>query len=229
MSLFKPFRTVVCTTFCLLGVGTTQAVLIDRGGGMIYDSDKNITWYDFTTPTRTTWQAQMTWASNLTVTFGGTTFDDWRLPIEYPDAYTGLWCVQSEIGHLYYTELGNSVGGTKTGPFKNLKSGYYWTGTEFTVTSDRSNAWCFFMLDGMNGYTAKYDPRYAMAVRDGDVGPVAGDVDGDGHVDVSDLLYLVEAFGSVPGDANYDPRCDFNGDESVDVSDLLDLVLNFGL
>jgi hypothetical protein len=57
---------------------------------------------------------------------------------------------------------------------------------------------------------------------------LAGDVDGDGHVDVTDLLWLVDAFGSMTGDSNYDPRCDFNGDGSVDVSDLLDMVYNFG-
>jgi len=58
--------------------------------------------------------------------------------------------------------------------------------------------------------------------------PEPGDVDGDGHVDVVDLLYLVDAFGSVTGDANYDPRCDFNSDGGVDVVDLLILVENFG-
>ncbi len=58
--------------------------------------------------------------------------------------------------------------------------------------------------------------------------PIPGDVDGDGHVDVVDLLYFVDAFGSVIGDANYDPRCDFNDDGSVDVVDLLDLAYNFG-
>jgi hypothetical protein len=57
---------------------------------------------------------------------------------------------------------------------------------------------------------------------------VAGDVDGDGHVDVVDLLYLVDAFGSAVGDANYDPRCDFNSDGGVDVIDLLIMVDNFG-
>ena len=55
-----------------------------------------------------------------------------------------------------------------------------------------------------------------------------GDVDGDSHVDVVDLLYLVDAFGSMTGDANYDARCDFNNDGAVDVVDLLDLVYNFG-
>jgi hypothetical protein len=58
--------------------------------------------------------------------------------------------------------------------------------------------------------------------------PLPGDVDGDGHVDVVDLLYFVDAFGSASGDANYDPTCDFNSDGSVDVVDLLILVENFG-
>ena len=58
--------------------------------------------------------------------------------------------------------------------------------------------------------------------------PIAGDVDGDGHVNVVDLLYLVDAFGGVPGDSNYSVACDFNRDDSVDVVDLLMLVENFG-
>ncbi len=56
-----------------------------------------------------------------------------------------------------------------------------------------------------------------------------GDVNGDGSVDVVDLLYFVDAFGTAPGDAKWNPACDFNNDGSVDVVDLLDLVFNFGL
>jgi hypothetical protein len=55
-----------------------------------------------------------------------------------------------------------------------------------------------------------------------------GDFNGDGQVDVVDLLYLVDSFGTVLGDAMYDPYCDTNHDGSVDVADLLDLVYNFG-
>jgi hypothetical protein len=62
-----------------------------------------------------------------------------------------------------------------------------------------------------------------------DVGPIPGDIDDDGYVDVVDLLYFVDAFGSVSGDANYDARCDFNDDDAVDVVDLLILVENFGV
>ncbi len=61
-------------------------------------------------------------------------------------------------------------------------------------------------------------------------GPLlAGDIDGDGHVDVVDLLYFANAFGSVTGDANYDVRCDLNADGSVDVIDLLTMVASFGV
>lgn len=58
--------------------------------------------------------------------------------------------------------------------------------------------------------------------------PVQGDITGDGHVDVIDVLTFVDAFGAVLGDARYDLSCDLNQDDVVDVIDLLSLVGNFG-
>ncbi len=55
-----------------------------------------------------------------------------------------------------------------------------------------------------------------------------GDVDGDGHVDVIDLLWLIDTFGKSAGDAGYNAACDFNGDGAVDVIDLLTMIGNFG-
>jgi hypothetical protein len=55
-----------------------------------------------------------------------------------------------------------------------------------------------------------------------------GDINRDNSVDVTDLLTLVDAFGSIVGDSNYDSTCDFNSDGSVDVVDLLTLTENFG-
>jgi hypothetical protein len=54
------------------------------------------------------------------------------------------------------------------------------------------------------------------------------DVDGDGLVDVVDLLYLVDSWGLDIGDAAYNRACDFNYDGMVDVVDLLTLVDVFG-
>ena len=55
-----------------------------------------------------------------------------------------------------------------------------------------------------------------------------GDVDGDTHVDVVDLLFLVDAFGTHFAGPIYDSSCDFNCDGAVDVVDLLTLVYAFG-
>ena len=52
-----------------------------------------------------------------------------------------------------------------------------------------------------------------------------GDINGDGYVDVVDLLYLVDDFGKVTTAGG---PADFNADGAVDVEDLLDLANNFG-
>ena len=57
---------------------------------------------------------------------------------------------------------------------------------------------------------------------------ILGDVNGDGKVDASDLSDLSKAYGSEPGDLNWNPDCDFNEDNKVDASDLSDLNKNYG-
>ncbi len=57
---------------------------------------------------------------------------------------------------------------------------------------------------------------------------LAGDVNGDGVVDIHDLTLFAAAFGTNKEDANYDARCDFNDDGKVDGIDLIILSYNFG-
>ncbi len=59
-------------------------------------------------------------------------------------------------------------------------------------------------------------------------GGLAGDCDGDGHVDVIDLLIFIDSFGKSAGEIGYNYACDFDCDTTVDVFDLIDLVRNFG-
>lgn len=55
--------------------------------------------------------------------------------------------------------------------------------------------------------------------------PAAGDIDGDGHVDVSDLLTLAASFGAIRDvHANYSVRADLDGNGTVDLLDLLVIV-----
>ena len=85
------------------------------GNRLIYDSDLDITWYDYT-KSWDTWQNQVNWAAGLSVNFGGNIYDDWRLPLSvdgpvvwgYDGTTTaGYNITSSEMGHLFYTELEN--------------------------------------------------------------------------------------------------------------------------
>ncbi|MDH7477397.1 MAG: CARDB domain-containing protein [Candidatus Bathyarchaeota archaeon] len=55
-----------------------------------------------------------------------------------------------------------------------------------------------------------------------------GDMDGDGKVDIKDLVLLIKAFGSYPGHLRWNSNADFNSDSRIDIKDLILLVKNFG-
>lgn len=57
---------------------------------------------------------------------------------------------------------------------------------------------------------------------------IPGDVDGDGHVDIVDLLILADSWGKSSGDIGYDSACDFTGDGAIDILDLLILARRWG-
>ena len=155
---------------------------------LIYDSDLNITWYDYTNPPNTWWN-QVNWADALDVNFGGTHYTDWRLPSTvdgpfvwgYDGTTTGGYNItSSEMGHLFYTELGNKgyyatdgtnpqpgYGFSNTGDFQDLQPRGYWSGTEYAANPDR--AWHFQFNDGNQNTVRKYIDLSALAVRPGDV------------------------------------------------------------
>jgi hypothetical protein len=117
----RPSRVLPILLLATLGLAATaQAALIDRGGGLIYDSDRDITWISPNTfavygsaPFSPGWAAAVAFAEG--VSYAG--FDDWRLPTSvYPDATcevafnaTGANCTGSELGHLYYEVFGGTA------------------------------------------------------------------------------------------------------------------------
>ena len=190
--------------FCMLAmlvvfalVTPAHAFLINRGtdtlgNRLIYDDDLDITWYDFTNAGNS-WQNQVNWALGLSVTFGSTTYDDWRLPSTVDGPFVFGWdgtttagynITNSEMGHLFYTELGNlgyyaidgtnpqpGWGLTNTGDFQNLSASDYWSGTGYAA--DTSMAWDFRFGNGDQALNGKANlNRYALAVRSGDVAAV---------------------------------------------------------
>jgi hypothetical protein len=186
---------------------------------MIYDTVLNVTWlqdanYAYTSGHapggRKTWQEAKQWAENLS--YGG--FTDWRLPSVRPrngsyfdygkgsNETSGLTDLgfniagpHSELGYMFYTNLGNTGQYTtsgqvhpdfnpnevKSGPFLNLMSGFYWTGTPYDYSPDnlpsdptycappKQCAWDFVIGYGAQTIYPTANAFRAWAVRDGDV------------------------------------------------------------
>jgi len=58
--------------------------------------------------------------------------------------------------------------------------------------------------------------------------PILGDINGDGIVDINDLILLVEAYGATSLSPNWNPDADINDDGIIDVYDLQLLCQNYG-
>ncbi|MGD0977645.1 MAG: PQQ-binding-like beta-propeller repeat protein [Candidatus Bathyarchaeia archaeon] len=55
-----------------------------------------------------------------------------------------------------------------------------------------------------------------------------GDINGDFKVDLKDLVKLTNAYGSKPGDANWNQNADIDGNGTVGLSDLVILAQHYG-
>lgn len=169
----------------LLSSGAVHAALHDRGGGLIYDDVFDITWLADANYAQTSnydsdgvmdFDEANTWAAGLS--YGG--YDDWRLPTalnqDGSGPCAGYNCSSSEMGHMFYNNLGATAGnsilsGTNTANlalFTHLQSHYYWFGTVWASYPDLG-AWAFFSFRGSQSPSTQINEFYAWAVHPGDV------------------------------------------------------------
>ena len=160
--------------------------LIDRGFGLIYDVDRNITWLQDANYARTggrsrdgqmTWDDAMSWVASLDI-FG---VKGWRLPTalnrDGSGPCTGWGCRDSEFGHLVHGPWTTSPGQVT---YRNFDaSTIYWTSTESSPT-EAHGFYFYTMRQGTmpknpfrNGTIDDVDkplvPVLAWPVHDGDV------------------------------------------------------------
>jgi hypothetical protein len=176
---------------CIFHVQSANAALIDRGGGLIYDTVLDVTWLQdaqyaitsgYSSTGRLNYQDAMTFVSNLqyTDTVRGVVWDDWRLPATIDAPSSDGWDTtgqSSELAYMYYINLGYSPApldpdlpaptGTGYNPFVNMATRGYWSGT--TSTSRPGVAWNFHMHFGWQALDGMGDQTRVWAVRDGDV------------------------------------------------------------
>jgi len=129
--------TAVCGTAISLFALSSNAALIDRGGGLIYDDVLNVTWLQdanyaqssgYDADGQMIWSTATAWASGLSYydSVRNVTWDDWRLPTMLDtgaqgcdNSFNGTDCgynvqtgsaattVYSEMASLWYDTLGN--------------------------------------------------------------------------------------------------------------------------
>ncbi|MFN0182892.1 MAG: PEP-CTERM sorting domain-containing protein [Aquabacterium sp.] len=183
----QTLRSLALAASLAAGPLSAQAALIDRGGGMIYDTTLNLTWLADWNYAKTSgyhadgamnWASANDWANNLV--YGG--YDDWRLPSALNADASGpcgpaFGCDGSEMGHMFYNNWGVTAGfdfftgsnAANLAMFKNIQAGPYWYGTEYAP--DRDSAWFFYTASsgGFQTYVPKWVPIFAVAVRVGEV------------------------------------------------------------
>ena len=208
----RSFLAVLVTGLFILGIaGMANAALTTIGTAsydgseynLIWDDDNNgssVVWLDYSNA-QNNWSSQNIWAAGLNsaLTYNidsaySVTWDDaaWRLPITVDGPWVygydgttkgGYNITSSEMGHLYYEELGNlgyyATDGTgpqpgrglnNTGDFNNLIASWYWCGTEYANLPDY--AWDIDMNGGFQDYAYQGTFEYGLAVRSGQVSAV---------------------------------------------------------
>ena len=116
-----------------------------------------------------TWWGARAWVEYLNdIDYKGS--NHWALPIS--DTCGGFNCTNSQLGELYYGELGGvaDVGMSTMGPFSNLKTVIYWSVDEYVPNPNL--AWAFQTFMGSQYPNAKYLGWYAEALAPGDLGAV---------------------------------------------------------
>lgn len=171
--------------------GLANATLIDRGGGLVYDTALNVTWmqdaqYSITSGYnafgRMNWQTANDWAAGVEYfdPVRNVVWDDWRLPTTINDPLSlgyDLTGQSSELAFMYYFNLGYAPNyehdrfapvpaSTNYNPFVNLAYRGYWSGT----AADRpGSAWMLHFHFGSQEVNGMGDEQRVWLLRDGDV------------------------------------------------------------
>lgn len=152
--------------------------LIDRGLGLIYDVERDITWLKDANYARTmgrtpdgqlSWDAATSWVVNLD--YCG--IRGWRLPTALDPGeavpYVGVNCIRGELGHLFDVAAKMPPGSISTENSEPYS--IYWTSTEASATEAYA-----FQLANLRQGTLEKDLATAVAglvlpwpVHDGDV------------------------------------------------------------
>jgi hypothetical protein len=123
------FKRVLIAGALAFVMGSAQAALIDRGGGLLYDNVLNVTWLQDANFAKTSgydadgrmfWQEASAWASNLSYydSVRNATYSDWRLPNTSAvsgGAFNYAWSLDGSSDYGYNISASGSLYAGSTG------------------------------------------------------------------------------------------------------------------
>jgi len=187
------FFSILCATVLAIVPTTTNAELIDRGGGLIYDSDQDLTWTQDAgiSGFRSSWDDATAWAENLV--FGGV--GGWRLPTttQFDDPTCSADVRAAGVFILFYEHRLDCLGGEMelltdlhdpwNNPlFENINGTRYWTATPYrdgidpciyypdydvpcTIENDTGDRTDFYWQWGFTGFDGLNGPAFKTTLR----------------------------------------------------------------
>ncbi len=185
----KSMKTHICAVLFFLALNA-NAALIDRGNGLIYDEDLDITWLQDANYSKTSgydgdglmdYNQATLWVNLLEYR----NFTNWRLPTSDINCDSLSNCSTGEMNHLFYIELGGSSYTSildSSDPdlllFSNIQTNnlYYWSRTiSSSYTPPFTGASGVVVFNFETGSMRADDDGqfyYSWAVHDGDIGAV---------------------------------------------------------
>ena len=179
----------------------TVPCLIDEGNGLIYDKDLNVTWYQVSSDTLWTVGDLSTMITTYLANLNVNGITGWRLPRANKRDIKNNISDTGELGHLYYTGLGNTLSGglQQTGPFIGLKADPYWTETIALESTMKQ----YYVLDFNSGIwgtdcgmAGMGEGAYVLAVHDGDPADPDGVSPSEGTVNSQFTIRSSTPFGA---------------------------------
>jgi hypothetical protein len=140
---------------------------------------------------------------NVTVANEGTFSEDFNFTVYANETAITTIIVSSLAGlaEAEYTVTWNTAG---------LDYGDYIISVNATIVTNETDTGDNYMADGSIQVT------------------LAGDVEGDGDVDIFDIVKIAGAYGTTQGQPKYDPNCDIDKDKDVDIFDVVIAASNYG-
>jgi hypothetical protein len=176
------FKTLIFSAAIAASFNATAALESRMDGKVLYDPENNISWL-----ANADLFGQGSWDTIRTQIVGlnGQNylgFSDWRLPTtdipdgtcSSPDGTNGYGCKGSEMGKLFYIDLGGTAytsiainHNEQYSLFKNIRMDHYWSET---ISPIYPGPFTFVFSAGAQDASNNYDtPYYAFVVRTGDV------------------------------------------------------------